>query len=122
MYPSNSGVYYYKLRQVDQDGSYTYSQTILIKVQAAKGFVVKIYPNTVDDLLKVDLWINEDSQLEVSVYDENGKNVLTQPFGGWRPAGKYSENLRTEILMSGQYNLQIKTSSGIVNKKFTVAR
>ncbi|MBK7233754.1 MAG: T9SS type A sorting domain-containing protein [Saprospiraceae bacterium] len=84
--------------------------------------MLKFIQYTVDDLLKVDLWINEDSQLEVSVYDENGKNVLTQPFGGWRPAGKYSENLRTEILMSGQYNLQIKTSSGIVNKKFTVAR
>ncbi|MBK7233755.1 MAG: hypothetical protein IPH93_16215 [Saprospiraceae bacterium] len=56
------------------------------------------------------------------VYDEHGKNVLTQPFGGWRTAGTYTENLRTDLLTSGHYNLQIKTSSGIVNKKFTVAR
>jgi len=117
-----SGVYYYKLKQVDHNASYTYSNTISISVQSAKGLGVEIYPNPVDDLLKVDLWLNEDSQLEVTVYDENGKNVLTQPFGGWRLAGKYSENLRTELLMSGQYNLQIRTSSGIVNKKFTVAR
>ncbi|MBK9271521.1 MAG: T9SS type A sorting domain-containing protein [Saprospiraceae bacterium] len=119
---NKSGVYYYKIKQVDHDASFGYSRTISIKVQTAKGLGVEIYPNPVDDVLKVELWINEDSHLEVSVFDEHGKNVLTQAFGGWKTSGFYTESLRTDLLSSGHYNLQIRTNSGIVNKKFTVAR
>ncbi len=117
-----SGIYYYRIRQVDLDGSYDFSKTISIRVETGRGLGVEIYPNPVNDLLKVDIWLNEDSYLEVRVFDENGKNVLTQPFGGYRRAGQYSDQLETDLLIQGQYNLQIKTTSGLVNKKFTVAR
>jgi len=116
------GVYYYRIKQIDLNGSFTYSRTISIRVQNAKGFGVEIYPNPVDDILQVETWINDDTHLEVIVYDENGKNVLTQPFGGWRTSGKYTDLLRTDLLLPGHYHLQIKTSNGIVNKKFSVAR
>ncbi|MBK9271519.1 MAG: DUF11 domain-containing protein [Saprospiraceae bacterium] len=116
------GVYYYRIKQLDLNGDYTYSNTISIKVDRAKGFEVEIYPNPVDDQLKVELWINEDSYLNATVYDENGKNVLTQPFGGWRVSGKYTEILPTDLLLPGHYNLQIRTATGLINKKFTVSR
>ena len=72
--------------------------------------------------MKVDITLGDESELEVRVFDKSGKNVLTNPFGGFRKAGTFNELLDTSILPAGQYNLQILTSHGIVNKQFTVLR
>ncbi|MEO6189252.1 MAG: SdrD B-like domain-containing protein, partial [Saprospiraceae bacterium] len=116
------GIYYYRIKQLDKDGQYTYSKVISIKVNRKPVFNVSIYPNPVDDLLKVEITVGEETELEVRVFDKSGKNVLTNPFGGFKKVGKYSELLNTSILAAGQYNLQIVTNSGIVNKQFTVLR
>ncbi|MEO6189634.1 MAG: T9SS type A sorting domain-containing protein, partial [Saprospiraceae bacterium] len=87
-----------------------------------REFSLNIYPNPTDDQLYIDLGMSDDSELEVRVFDESGKNVWTNPFGGFRKAGHYHETLNTKLLAAGQYNLQIKTASGLINKKFTVAR
>ena len=119
---SKSGIYYYRLKQVDKDGHFTYSKIISIQIKRGSEFKVSIYPNPVDNLLKVDITLGDESELEVRVFDKSGKNVLTNPFGGFRKAGKFNEILDTSILPAGQYNLQILTSHGIVNKQFTVLR
>jgi len=119
---NKSGVYYYRLKQVDKDGHFTYSKIISIQINRSTEFNVSIYPNPVDNLLKVDIKLGEESELEVRVFDKSGKNVLTNPFGGFRKAGTFNELLDTSILPAGQYNLQILTSHGIVNKQFTVLR
>ncbi|MBK6700115.1 MAG: DUF11 domain-containing protein [Saprospiraceae bacterium] len=119
---NRSGVYYYRLKQVDKDGHFTYSKIISIQINRSTEFNVSIYPNPVDNMLKVDITIGEESELEVRVFDKSGKNVLTNPFGGFRKAGTFNELLDTSILPAGQYNLQILTSHGIVNKQFTVLR
>ena len=119
---ARSGIYYYRIKQVDKNGTSTYSKTISIRVNQGREMTLSIYPNPTDESLTVDLGMSEDSELEVRVFDEAGKNVLTNPFGGYRKAGSYREAINTSILAVGQYNLQIKTSTGIINKKFTVTR
>lgn len=81
-----------------------------------------IYPNPVNDQLKVDLWIPQDSDLEIKVYDQTGKAVLIQPFGDFKTKGSYSELIETNSLAAGQYVLQIMTTSGVISKKFVVFR
>ncbi len=119
---SKSGIYYYRIKQVDRNGKSNYSKVISIYVDAARELSVSIYPNPTDNLLNISLGLSEDSELEVRVFDESGKNVLTNPFGGYRKAGHYKEVLNTELLTVGHYNLQIKTSNGLINKKFSIAR
>jgi hypothetical protein len=120
---NKSGVYYYRLKQVDIDGRYTYSKTIAIRVNDKyDNLNVDIYPNPATDLLKLELWIPEDSELEVSVFDKNGKAVLVAPFNQYKSKGRYNELLQLSSLITGQYVLQIKTSSDVIYKKFTVSR
>ena len=119
---TQSGVYYYRLKQFDKNGRFTYSKIISIRVTTEDELNVFIYPNPVNDLLKVELWIPQDTELDVRVFDQNGKTVLYAPFSEYKTKGKYSELLSTANLIQGQYVLQIKTVSGVINKKFTVSR
>ena len=119
---TQSGVYYYRLKQFDKNGRFTYSKIISIRVSTEDELNVFIYPNPVNDLLKVELWIPQDTELDVRVFDQTGKTVLYAPFSEYKTKGKYSELLNTANLISGQYVLQIKTISGVINKKFTVSR
>ncbi len=120
---NKSGIYYYRLKQVDRDGRYTFSKTIAIRVtDKYDNLNVDIYPNPASDLLKLELWLPEDSELEVSVFDKNGKAVLVAPFNQFKTKGRYNELLQLSSLITGQYVLQIKTSSDVIYKKFTVSR
>jgi hypothetical protein len=119
---SKSGIYYYRVKQVDKDGVYNYSKVVSVKVSVNKNLGVVIYPNPVNELLKVEYWISGDTEVEVTIFDQGGKNVGTNPFGGFRKSGQYVEAINTSNLAPGQYSLQIKTTNGLVNKRFSVSR
>lgn len=71
-----AGVNYYRLRQVDFDGAFTYSdiRSVFIEPKTAR---VKIYPNPASDL--VNLQLSTDVELAlVRVFDANGRLVLVK--------------------------------------------
>ncbi len=120
---TKSGTYYYRLKQVDKNGHSSYSRVVSIKVDDLNNDVqVHIYPNPTDKLLNVEFELTQDSEIEVRVFDESGKNVQSIPFDGFKKAGTYKEVLQTDLLSIGQYNLQVRTNKGIINTKFTVLR
>ncbi len=119
---NRTGIYYYRLKQMDKTGEFTYRELISINVDSPDKLNVIIYPNPVNDLLKVELWIPQDGELEVTVFDQNGKKVLIAPFNEFKNRGKYNELLSTSTLIPAQYVLQIKTTSEVIQKKFTVSR
>ncbi len=119
----NPGIYYYRLKQVDKDGNYTFSKTISIRVTDEHAEMnVSIYPNPVSDLLKVELWLTEDTDLEMKVYDSNGKAINITSAGGFKTKGKYYEIIKTYELIAGQYVLEIKTSGGVIHRKFSIVK
>ncbi|MBK9107113.1 MAG: DUF11 domain-containing protein [Saprospiraceae bacterium] len=117
-----TGRYYYRIKQVDRNGLFTYSKIITILIEGDASLNVEIYPNPVNDELQLDIWIPEDSELEARVFDQNGKSVLFAPFSAFKTKGTYHELLNTSSLVNGNYILQIKTTGGLINKKFTVSR
>jgi uncharacterized repeat protein (TIGR01451 family) len=119
----NPGIYYYRLKQVDKNGNYTFSKTISIRVSNDKDEMnVSIYPNPVNDLMKIELWLIEDTDLELKVYDSNGRIIHGSSTSGFRTKGKYNEIIKTHDLISGQYVLEIKTSGGVMHKRFSVLK
>jgi hypothetical protein len=118
-----SGTYYYRLKQVNKDGSFTYSKIISVHVELGiEEFSVTLFPNPVNDILHIEVWIPLDTELEMIVFENNGKLVQTSVFDQYVSKGKYNEVLNTSQLDAGQYILQIKTSNGVVYRKFTVLR
>lgn len=74
-----SGTNYYRLRQVDKDGSFDFSDVITItadELNASQTSTVKMYPNPVNDVLKIDL--NEDTAHKISLYNAVGETILSE--------------------------------------------
>jgi len=69
-------VTYYKLKQVDFDGAYTYSDIIAIEYTVFKEPVIDIYPNPAIDNLIIDTKNLNCSVLDVEIYDVLGKSVM----------------------------------------------
>jgi large repetitive protein len=117
-----SGTYNYRIKYISNEGKHLYSSVISIEVFIEQDWSVSIYPNPARDLLKVDLWLQSDSEVEVLVFDKTGKTLMVNPFGGFMKADNHSVVLRTSELLAGVYVLRIKTNSGIINKQFTIVK
>jgi hypothetical protein len=73
----NPGVNYYRLKQVDLDGTPTYSPIIAIEVEAAGGGFT-VYPNPIVDAFTVRLPANNDESYGLTLVDLSGKPVFTR--------------------------------------------
>ncbi len=77
--PSQSTVYYYKLRQIDNNGKFTYSNIAEAKLQDQQSQDFSLYPNpTASDIFLVVR--NPDSEVKVEVFDIKGQLVYDNIF------------------------------------------
>lgn len=71
-----SGISYYRLKQTDQDGNYSYSK--IVSVNLAKTQVLSIYPNPSSGVLFISGLGTTGNNLKVAWYDASGRSLLQQ--------------------------------------------
>lgn len=70
------GVNYYRLRQTFADGSFSYSQYILVDRSAVDQFaVVASFPNPADDQFSLDISAENPGEVVMEIFGLNGKQV-----------------------------------------------
>ena len=69
-----TGNNYYRVKQVDKDGTITYSNTINVYYEPARHFV-SVFPNPVSDILNVRISIAHADQYLISIADMAGRKV-----------------------------------------------
>ena len=119
---TKQGLYYYRIKQVEKNGRYTYSHVISIQVLIDNELSVSLHPNPVKDILIIELSLPNDTEVDAMVIDRTGNIVIAKPFGGFMSAIRHHIILRTAELSSGIYVLRIQTNAGIIHKQFTVVR
>lgn len=73
-YPLNSGSNYFRLKLVDNDGSFTYSQTVAITTNGAcTGGQIRVWPNPVHSQLII---LGLETGDHLLLYDMNGKQLI----------------------------------------------
>ncbi len=95
---------YYRLKQTDFDGNFSYSQTIALS--ANNIFTsIELYPNPVTDNLNVILTEKSGEQLQITISDPTGRNI----YSGSKIFSRdnTSVQINTSSFSPGIYSLQV---------------
>jgi hypothetical protein len=118
---SVAGIYYYRLKQVDYDGSFSYSEVQRVSNSLQRKFTYSIFPNPSRDK-KIALSmsdVNPDDQVQVMVVDMMGAVVrnltITQP----SPLAPYFMDLND--LREGTYLMRIMIGKEKITERILLA-
>lgn len=88
------GVNYYRLKQVDFDGRFSFSETITLKPAETPAGLVSVYPNPSLGIFNVELYSEQDTRIAFRVTDLKGAVVIDE----------------VKTLQKGQQRLEINIS------------
>lgn len=118
----SSNVVYYRLKNVDADGAYSYSKVVMLRKDQKAFTGVAINPNPVVNATAT-VRFNSTVKANVSlrVIDGNGKVVLQQQEKAYEGVNSIPVN-NLDRLMPGIYLLQLDNQGELNTVKFTVVR
>ncbi len=117
----NADVIEYRLKQIDYNGSYTYSQVVKIQTLPLSFSLSQNYPNPFNPTTKIKYQLPELSKIKLTVYDVLGREVKTL-VNEEKPAGSYEVKFDGTDLPSGVYFCRIETSKFSDTKKFVLLK
>lgn len=106
----SSGIFYYRIKQIDKNGDFVYSEVRSIRLNT-NGIAIGVYPNPIRDFANVTIDIEQDVDGTITVTDASGKQVQyiqTQLF-----KGPNIKRINMANLASGSYLLKVKTPTEI---------
>jgi hypothetical protein len=104
---------YYRLKQKDATGKYTYSNIVALPLDSRKSMVM-IYPNPVNEKLNLTISVNKAEKLQASIIDNTGKTVQRYMINV--ATGSTTTALDVSSLAKGIYYFEIK-GEGIKERK-----
>lgn len=111
------GLSYYRLKQTDFDGAFTYSQTETVMI-SSENYIVTINPNPVNDHINVSVISHEQQCLKLKFFDIYG-NLLKETNMDVLPGGNL-KIIPAETFAPGVYFMRIDGT--MVNIKFVIEK
>ncbi len=105
-------VVYYRLKQIDIDKRFTYSQIVTLSIENRN--VVLFYPNPVTDKANLTIILKKPEQVQLKVIDNIGRVVKQQQWN--LPAGSTSLSIDMKGLMKGLYYLEL-IGNNVINRQ-----
>ncbi|TAH02745.1 MAG: T9SS C-terminal target domain-containing protein [Sphingobacteriales bacterium] len=108
---------YYKLEQIDFDGTIKPSKVVVVKSLFANDFTNTVYPNPVSDVLNAEITSNTNNNLTFTLINTSGVVVYKKSENIVKGKSTIAVNMANKA--SGLYILNVKESSGktILSKK-----
>ena len=103
----------YRLKQIDYDGSFTYSKVITLSVENLPLYFVlsQNYPNPFNPETNINFSIPEETNVSIKLYDVTGREIKELVNEKKQP-GYYTIKLKGGDLSSGVYFCRLVTTSG----------
>jgi photosystem II stability/assembly factor-like uncharacterized protein len=117
----NADLLRYRLKQVDFDGSYYYSQIIEIQIVPLSFSLSQNYPNPFNPSTIISWQSPVGSWQILKIYDVLG-NEVAPLVDEYRPAGNYEVEFNASNLPSGIYFYRIEVGNFIETKKMVLLR
>lgn len=105
-----SGLHYYRLKQVDFDGTTYESNIIAIKAQGTNG-LYSCFPNPVNDRLSIQLEASKDENMRFALIAADGTVVWSETMNVSSGSSIIEQSM--EDMKAGVYTLTIETMNGI---------
>ncbi len=117
----HNGISYYRLKQTDFNGQFTYSQLITVNFEGGAEFSLNIYPNPNDgSTINVVIHAVKTQDLTINVYDLSGKKCYSQQVAT-ADKGDITYALNPENkLTAGMYIIEGRSQQSTFRNKFFV--
>lgn len=112
---------YYRLKQVDFNGSFEYSDIIEVVTAPSEFSLSQNYPNPFNPVTTIKYNIPVNSFITLRVFDVLG-NEVSILINEQKPAGKYEIEFDASGLPSGIYYYQLKTGEFVSTKKMILLK
>lgn len=109
------GKNFYRLKQVDQDGKFSYTQVVRVTFKTALQNAV-LYPIPASSMINLKIAVEKREPIRVSIYDRSGNARVT--YSGNLEKGENILHFPLSTLPSGNYFMQIKNSSAMSKRSF----
>lgn len=112
----------YRLRQMDADGSCTYSALLTIMINRPSIFnLLQNYPNPVNSKTKIGYTLAEQAEITLSLFDIKG-NFIRIVARGSHQRGAYEETVDLSALPTGVYIYRLENQKQTAVKKLILAK
>jgi photosystem II stability/assembly factor-like uncharacterized protein len=116
------GKYQYKLKQIDYDGTFEYSQIVEVEIPFVNEFSLsQNYPNPFNPTTSLQYAIGSRQFVTLKVYDILGREIAIL-VNEEKPAGEYEAEFNAANLPSGIYFYQLKAGQYSETKKMILLK
>jgi len=117
-----SGTYSYRLKQIDLDGTFEYSEEIEIEIALPSVFSLEQnYPNPFNPSTRIVYSIPEAGNVKLSVYNTVGEEVDVL-INGFSQAGTFNITFNASALSAGVYLYKLQSGNSVQTRKMVLLR
>ena len=118
----NRGNYTYRLKQIDFDGHFQYSNAVEVVVAGPMTFdLAQNYPNPFNPSTKINFSVPDQGNVKLSVYNAIGQEVAVLLNGAVTP-GQHEVTFNANSLPSGAYFYKLQSGSSVMIKKMLLLK
>ena len=108
-----TGKYYYRLKQIDTNGSFEFSQVVIVEIGGPdEPALAQNYPNPFNPTTQIRYSLSSDTRVSIALYNLGGQLIRTL-FDGHQMAGRY------QLLWDGKTTDGRRVSSGVYLVRMT---
>ncbi len=116
------GIYSYRLKQIDFDGNYSYSDALSIKVgEKPLVYDLKNYPNPFNPETIIEFELPQSSLINLSIYNSIGQKIETL-VNEFFEEGIYRKTFNGSKYPSGVYFIRFQTEEKVIIKKIMLIK
>ncbi len=117
-----TGVYFYRLKQLDFNGNFEYSKEVEVNSIGAVSYALgQNYPNPFNPSTVISYSVPEAGMVKLAVFNTLGEEIATL-VNGQKDAGNYEVTFDAKQLPSGAYFYRLEAGNTVLAKKMLLSK